>query len=48
MPQVYIRDPVYHAIIETGIKSRKEIRDYVNDAVTDANERKQSEESKDG
>ena len=33
MPQVYIRDNVYHSIIELGIKKREDIRDFVNDAV---------------
>jgi len=33
MPQVYIRDDIYHSIIELGIKKREEIRDFVNDAV---------------
>jgi hypothetical protein len=33
LPQVYIRDDVYHSIIELGIKKREDIRDFVNDAV---------------
>jgi hypothetical protein len=33
MPQVYIRDDIYHSIIELGIKKREEIRNFVNDAV---------------
>lgn len=35
MPQVYIRDDVYHGIIEIGIKKREEIRDFVNNAVSE-------------
>ena len=45
MPQVYIRDDVYHGIIEIGIKSRKDIRDYVNDTVSQATNQKRTEES---
>jgi len=48
LPQVYIRDHVYDAIIKTGIKTREEIRDYVNAVVSDATKQKKSEESKDG
>jgi len=47
LPQVYIRDHVYDAIIKTGIKTREEIRDYVNAVVSDATKQKKSEESKD-
>jgi len=49
MPQVYIRDNVYHDIIETGIKTRVAIRDFVNEAVSDATQqrKKKLEESKD-
>jgi hypothetical protein len=46
MPQVYIRDDVYHSIIELGIRKREEIRDFVNDAVQGTVLNKQ-EESKD-
>jgi hypothetical protein len=41
LPQVYIRDDVYHGIIEIGIKKREEIRDFVNDAVSDTVKSKQ-------
>ena len=51
MPQVYIRDDIYHSIIELGIKRREEIRDFVNDAVQgtvlNQQEKKNMEESKD-
>ena len=49
MPQVYIRDDVYHSIIELGIKKREHIRDFVNDAVqgTVLNQKDKMEESKD-
>lgn len=33
MPQVYIRDHVYDRIIDAGIKTRDEIKDFVNDVV---------------
>ena len=50
MPQVYIRDEVYHSIIEIGIKKREEIRDFVNNAVHDTvlkKQEKQQEDAKD-
>ncbi len=50
MPQVYIRDDVYHSIIELGIKKREDIRDFVNDAVQGTVLKKQEmkqEETKD-
>lgn len=50
MPQVYIRDVVYHSIIELGIKKREEIRDFVNDAVQATvlnQQKKKPEEPKD-
>ena len=43
MPQVYIRDDVYHGIIEIGIKKREEIRDFVNNAVSDTVKAKKAE-----
>lgn len=48
MPQVYIRDDVYHGIIKIGIKTRDEIIDYVNNAVSEATKKqKKQEDSKD-
>ena len=51
MPQVYIRDDIYHSIIELGIKKREAIRDFVNDAVhgtvLNQQEKKNMEEPKD-
>jgi len=47
-PQVYIRDDIYHSIIELGIKKREEIRDFVNDAVSEIVKIKKKEEPQDG
>jgi len=49
MPQVYIRDDVYHSIIELGIKKRGDIRDFVNDAVagTVLNQKEKKQEEPD-
>ena len=43
MPQVYIRDEVYHSIIDFGIKKREEIRDFVNNAVAEIVKTKKEE-----
>jgi hypothetical protein len=48
MPQVYIRDDVYHGIIDTGIKTREEIIEFVNNAVSESTKQKKTEDSKDG
>ena len=45
MPQVYIRDKAYDAIIDNGIKTREEIREYVNAVVLKATEQDKPEGS---